>query len=174
MLALSASDLASSQEQTPEGTELTSTALAHRVKAITALNSAITAGIGRFDQGNAMIATCFALLFQSTFFDDGLVEYMSFIRGTTAVCIQMGINRMRFLFDNLLGDENIDQTLMTAPLVTPEAAAAACRSFEQFQHLCQSETEIQVYTVLVAIARSLEISSRDGKSLLFSYLRPIP
>jgi len=88
MLALSASELASSRTSTQsQSSELTNTGLGHRVKAITALNTAISASIQSFEQGNAMLATCFILLFQSVLMDDGLIEYMSFIRGVIAVSI---------------------------------------------------------------------------------------
>lgn len=166
MLALSASDLAAGKEQTPDGSQLTSVALAHRVKAISALNDAITVGIHRFEQGNAMLATCFVLLFQSTLIDDGLVEYMTFIRGTIAVGIQMGCKRMKFLFDNLFGDQSFKQVaeaISATALIKPEVVAAACRSFERFSHMCQSKIEVEVYTILFGIARSLTSSSRDGK-----------
>jgi hypothetical protein len=169
MLALSASDLASGKEHTPEGSQLISTALGHRVKAISALNCAISVGLDRFEQANAMLATCFALLFQSTLLDDGLIEYMTFFRGTIALSIQMGCRRMKFLFQNLFGDQGfkkIDSAISSTPLIKPEVVAAACRSFERFSHLCRSKVETEVYTILYGIAQSLRASSRDGKSSL--------
>jgi hypothetical protein len=166
MLALSASDLATGNVQTTDRSQLTSTALAHRVQAISALSNAIASGIDRFEQGNAMLATCFVLLFQSTLIEDGLVEYMTFIRGTLAVGIQMGSKRMKFLFQNLFGDEglkHIDSAISASPLIRSEVVESACRSFERFQHLCQSKIEIEVYTILFGIAQSLRRSSREGE-----------
>jgi len=88
MLALSASDLANSRTSSDsQASELTNTGLGHRVKAISALNTAIGAPLQSFKQGNAMLATCFVLVFQSVLMDDGLIEYMSFIRGVIAVSI---------------------------------------------------------------------------------------
>jgi hypothetical protein len=166
MLALSASDLASSSVQTGDRLQLTSTALAHRVQAISALSNAITSGIDCFEQGNAILATCFVLLFQSTLVDDGLVEYITFIRGTIAVGIQMGSKRMKFLFQNLFDDESLkqlDSAISASPLIRSEVVESACRSFEQLQHLCQSKIEIEVYTILFGIAHSLISSPRDGE-----------
>jgi hypothetical protein len=166
MLALSASDIVCTTDPSPE---LHSTALAHRIKAITSLNNAITVGISSYEEGNAMIATCFALLFQSCLIDDGLVEYMTFIRGTLVVAIQMGMRRMRFLFDKIFADQQleiVEPAIRAAPLVESEKVTAACRSFEKFGHLCQTQLEIEVYTILFGIARALITSSRDGKNFL--------
>jgi hypothetical protein len=173
MLALSASDLAFGKENTPDGSQLAAVALGHRVKAISALNCAITVGLDRFEQANAMLATCFALLFQSTLINDGLIEYMTFFRGTIALSIQMGVRRMKFLFQNLFGGQSFQQiegAISSAPLIKPEVVAACCRSFERFAHLCRSNIETEVYTILYGIAQSLRTSSRDGKPSVSSIL----
>ena len=167
MLALSASDLACSKRQVVDRPQLTSVALAHRVKAISALNNAISTGIDGFEAGNAMVATCFALVFQSTLINDGLSEYMTFIRGTLAISIQLGMRKMKILFKNLFGNEGfnkVDSAVSATPPIKAEIVAGCCRSFEQFAHLCQSKTEIEVYTLLVSTARSLTSSYRDGES----------
>jgi len=89
MLALSASDLAdpNNGRDIQSAADLTNTALNYRVKAITALKRALSAPQQSFEQGNAMLATCFSLLFQSVLLDDGLIEYMTFIRGVIAVSV---------------------------------------------------------------------------------------
>ena len=97
MLALSASGIACYTDET----YLNLTAMTHRVKAIEALNTAVARGLSSFEQGNAMIATTFCLLFQSALLNDGLGEYMSFIRGTVAIGIQMVIKGYKFMFTKL-------------------------------------------------------------------------
>jgi hypothetical protein len=114
MLALSASDLILSQPFHPE---LPSVAMTHRVKAIRALNSAIGKPLLSFAEGNAMLATCYALLFQSVLMRDGLVEYMTFIRGVIVVALHMGKRNMRFLFRWMVSQvEGIDHNLERARL----------------------------------------------------------
>src|ERR1700679_4357047 len=103
MLALSASDLA----QHTDDKDLTMTSISHRVKSIESLNKNVTAGITCWEQGNAMIATCFALLFQSVLLKDGLAEYISFLRGIIAIGMQMGQRKMQFVFTTLWGDEHL-------------------------------------------------------------------
>lgn len=113
-----------------------------------------------------MLATCYALIYQSTHIDDGLAEYLTFIRCTIAVAIQMGMKSMKLIFENMISNEafeKIEPVISTLPLVEPELVEAACRSFERFRHLCQSKVEVDVYTILVGIVHSLISSCRDGK-----------
>lgn len=166
MLALSASDLASNPVSSTASPDLTCTAIKHRVKAITSLNAAISAGIGSFEEGNAMLATCFILLFQSTLISDGLVEYMSFIRGTIAIGICMGTKQMRFLFREIWGNrgtESMDLALEQTPLIDGELVLSACRSIENLWPLCKIKGELQLYGALLSTARALVTSSKDGK-----------
>jgi hypothetical protein len=168
MLALSASELATCE---PANSDLTCTAMTHRVKAITSLNNAISSGITSFEQGNAMLATCYSLLFQSTLINDGLVEYMTFIRGCVVVGMQMGTKNMKFVFHHMWGDESvelIDPGLKLTPLVDSKSVGAACRSIEKFRHLCHKKCEVDVYALLLNMARALFTSSRDGELVLFS------
>jgi hypothetical protein len=149
------------------------TAITHRVKAISSLNQAISSGINSFEQGNAMLATCFILLFQSTMIADGLVEYMTFIRGTIAVGTSMGMKRMKFFFHELWensGVEALEADLQQTPLIDGDLALSACRSIEKLAGLCRSKGEIQMYGSLLKTARALITSSRDGTSMMKSCL----
>jgi hypothetical protein len=139
--------------------------MANRVKAIGSLNAAISSGLTRSEQGNAMLATCFALTFQSVLIDDGLTEYMTFIRGTVVVGIQMSTKGLNILFHHLFGDkslEQIDPYMKAASLIDPELVRAALRSLEKIGLLCKSRLEIEVYGLLLSAARALVTSSRDG------------
>jgi hypothetical protein len=162
MLALSASDIAETEPSSPE---LKCTAIAYRVKAIGSLNQAIGQGLESIEQGNAMIATCFSLLFQSTFLSDGLVEYMTFIRGVLAVSVQMGKNNLKFLFQHMFDQVQVVESELTeAPLIPPDQAHGACRSLQQLCPLVQNTREVEFYEHLLSASRALLTSSRDGKS----------
>lgn len=179
MLALGASDLADKETDPFMARELSCAAMSHRVQAISALNAGISAGLTRFEQGNAMLATCFALLFQSVLLSDGLAEYMTFIRGTVAVGIQMGMKGMRVVFDQLFHGrqlEIVDPAITKAPLVAPHLVRAALRSLEKVAPLCKSEVEIKVYGMLLTTARALVTSSRDGEpsNILIHCSKPVP
>lgn len=166
MLALSASDLASDPTASTASRNLTCTAIHHRVKAIASLNAVISSGVNSFEEGNAMLATCFILLFQSTLISDDLVEYMTFIRGTIAVAMCMGSQRIKFIFHELWGNQEVnsmDLALQQTPLIDGELAKSACRSIESLLSLCKSQGELDMYGALLITARSLITSSKDGK-----------
>ncbi|KAG4442101.1 hypothetical protein IFR05_002387 [Cadophora sp. M221] len=168
MLALAAADI-SAKRGDPD---MKVTAMSHRVKAIESLNKAIDDGIKTFVQGNAMLATCFALLFHSVFIADGLGEYMSFIRGTMAIGTKMGYGRMKFIFVKAFGDEQLEligPALRLAPLVHPDVSRAACRSLEKFGFLCERDSELLLYGRLLSMARNLVTSSQDAYMELRKY-----
>ncbi|TGO45925.1 hypothetical protein BCON_0355g00040 [Botryotinia convoluta] len=165
MLALSASDLASDPTDSTASCNLTCTAIHHRVKAIASLNAAISSGVNSFEEGNAMLATCFILLFQSTLISDGLVEYMTFIRDTIAIAMCMGSQQINFIFRELWGNQDMnsmDMALQQTPLIDGELAKSACRSIESLLPLCKAQGELDMYGALLATARSLITSPRDA------------
>ncbi|CAG8972413.1 hypothetical protein HYALB_00001101 [Hymenoscyphus albidus] len=159
MLALSASELADEEPNPVTSKALSCTAISHRVTAITKLNVAITAGLANFEQGNAMLAACFSLLFQSVLLEDGLLEYMTFIRGTVTVGFQMGVKRHRVLFEQAFEQteipESIDNLMLAAPLVHPILVRKALNSLERLQPLCDHPVEIEMFKMLHEVARSL-------------------
>jgi len=169
MLALSASDLAADSHNQ----QLTVAAMDHRVKSIESLNKAVASGIKTQEQGNAMLAACYSLLFQATLIDDGLTEFMSFLRGIVAVAMQMGMEGMKFMFQKMMGEEQlelIEPELAKAPLIDAAASSAACRSLEKLTPLCQAEFHACILGYLLNMARTLITSSRDGEPSLSTYL----
>ena len=164
MLALSASDIAESNPSSASR-ELGCVAMSHRVKAIASLNEAIGKPIQSVEQGNAMIATCFSLLLQSTLIDDGIVEYMTFVRGVLVVSMHMGQKNIRFLFEHMFDQaEVVESELTESPLIDPQHARHACRSLELLCPLVQNAREVEFYGHLLSAARALFTSSRDGMS----------
>jgi hypothetical protein len=160
MLGLSASDLIS---QVEDDRRLTTAAIAHRVRAIEALNKAVAKGVTCWQQGNAMLATCFTLLHQSIFLDDGLTDYISFLRGIVAIAIQLSQKKMQFVFIKVFPDEQlklVEAGLVTAPLIDSNLASAARRSLEEMASLCKSRIEIGIYGLLLNITNNLSISAR--------------
>ncbi len=163
MLGLSASDLT---EKGAPKCELTFSAMSHRVQAIKSLNQALSNGLHTFEEGNAMLATCYVLIFQSVLLEDGLAEYMTFIRGCVLIAQNMGCKRMKFLFHSFLGMDSLakmDPYLRDSPEVNPGPVSAGCMSLEAFEHLCQRDYEEKFHSSLLKTARALYTSSRNGK-----------
>src|SRR5438045_4036864 len=104
MLALAASHITAGEAR--ESADLVCSAMSHRVKSIKALNATLSKGIKSLEEGNAMLATCYTLLFQSLYVEDGMLEFMSFTRGCGVVAKTMGYGGFGFLFDNFPDEEN--------------------------------------------------------------------
>jgi len=163
MLALAASDLASSSHG---DSVLTLSAMSHRVTAIKALNAALSRGVHTMEEGNAMLATCYTLVFQSALMADAFPEYMSFIRGCMVVAWQMGTKRLKFIFDSMLGDDQLVKMgpfLQGAPDIDPALTNAAIESLERCQHLVVKDSEKAFHACCLEIAHASAVSSRGGK-----------
>jgi hypothetical protein len=170
MLALAASDIEATSRK--PSYEMAQTALSHRILAIKYFNQAISAGLHTFEGGNALLATCFILLYQSVLIDEGLSEYLTFVRGCVMIPLQMGSKGLKFLFKNVLIDEEIEKIrpyLQNLPTVDLRPVNAAYASIEAFAHLCEREVDIEMHKQILGIVRSLQLSSCDGtKSLSYS------
>ncbi len=142
-------------------------AMAHRVKAIRAIKKTL-ADVPKdntFEAGNAMLATCFALTFQSVALDDGMAEYMTFIRGVIIVAIQMYIKGAPFLFHDFLGDGQIEMvrpSMERLPLINREWTDAARAAVRALEPLCTGEVEHEYCEFLLQIVDALRASSYEG------------
>ncbi|KAK3304553.1 uncharacterized protein B0T15DRAFT_399348 [Chaetomium strumarium] len=168
ILGYSASDLISTSEP-----GLAEAAMAHRVKAIRAIKRALgnnaaaeQPGTDMFEEGNALMATCFALTFQSVFLDDGMAEYMTFIRGIIIVAIQMYVKGAKLLFGHLLGGdtqkEKLEPHMSRIPLIEKVWTDRAVEGIEGLEGLVEGEgreVERRFWELLREMARMLYVSS---------------
>lgn len=164
ILGLAASDL---MIQDPS---LVSFAMAHRLKAIKAIKRTLTdvPKTNTFDEGNALLATCYALTFQSVMLDDGMAEFMTFCRGIVIVAIQMYCKGAKFIFSNFLGDDHLaclQPLLEIAPLVRKDWTDMAVASMAALEPLCKQQVEIEYHQLITNIADALYTSSFLGKLL---------
>jgi hypothetical protein len=168
MLALSASDLEATSSQ--PSFELAQSAMFHRILAIKSLNRALSNGLHSLEDGNAMLATCYILVYQSTLIDEGLSEYLTFVRGCVLVPLQMDCRGLKFLFQNLLSDDEIEMTrpyLQHMPAIDLRPVDAAYASLEALAPLCERESEKTIREHALEIVRKFYLSSCDGTNSLF-------
>ena len=112
----------------------------------------------------------FRWVFQSILMNEGLVEYMTFIRGVVVVSMDMGQKNIGFLFEHMFDQSQIFESELTeSPLIDPELARPACRSLERFCPLVKHTREVEFYGHLLSAARALFTSSRDGLSSHFIF-----
>lgn len=167
ILGLAASDLML------KDSSLVTQAMTHRIKAIKAIKKTLSDAptADTFEEGNALMATCFVLTFQSVLLEDGMVEYMTFIRGVIIVAIQMYIKGAKLIFGQFLGDnqmEVLQPFLETVPLINQTWAAAAVAAIENLGVLCQHPMEMQYHGMILEMAKQLHVSSWGGECLLLS------
>ncbi|CAM1504205.1 Fc.00g017960.m01.CDS01 [Cosmosporella sp. VM-42] len=143
-------------------------AMNHRVKAIKSIKKRLSETAKSsvsYEEANAMVATCYALTFQSVSLDDGLAEYMTFIRGIMIVGIQMMFRGIKPIFSNMLEQEQ-DELLMpymeNLPLLQKGWLDSALEAITNLKTLCLEQVEIEYHAMLVAIVEKLYISSWDA------------
>ncbi|RCI17230.1 hypothetical protein L249_2441 [Ophiocordyceps polyrhachis-furcata BCC 54312] len=164
ILGFAASELA----HTDDSSGLLTAAMTHRVKAIRAIKKRLTddSGTGMaYEEANALVATCFALTFQSVTLDDGLPDYMTFIRGILIVGMQMMLKGMTSMFDSLLEDrpdELMTPPVLRLPLIPGGWADAALMAISSLRPLCVNVVEVTYHQQLMGIAQKLQISSFDA------------
>lgn len=112
------------------------------------------------------MATCFALTFQSVALDDGMAEYMTFIRGIIVVAVQMYMKGARIMFRNLLGNE---ETELLRPVIEPmtgidrQWSEAALRAVQNLAPLCVGDEMATAYHALVVqMAEALLVSPMEA------------
>lgn len=161
---------ASELTRTDDSSSLVTAAMNHCVKAIKAIKKGLTEASEAemtYEQGNALVATCFALTFQSVSLDDGLAEYMTFIRGILIVGMQMMVKGITPIFDSLFEhrqDELMAPLMQHLPLIQSGWAEAAVEAISNLRTLCVDSVEVAYQEQLIGIAQKLQISSFDGES----------
>jgi hypothetical protein len=171
-LGLAASDLSKS---TPSST-LQTAAMTHRLKAIRAIKQTLSSvrqsNTGStWEEGNALMATCFALTFQSVLLDDGMVEYMTFIRGVIIVGIQMYMKGARLLFGEFLDEGQVElfrPIMEQVPLVNGEWVRGAVLAVHGLEGLCRGEVERGYWEHLRDMAVGLGVSSWSGECIILA------
>ncbi|KAI1368973.1 C6 zinc finger protein [Xylaria arbuscula] len=161
ILGLAASDL---MIQDPS---LVTFAMAHRLKAIKAIKKTLTdvPKTNTFEEGNALLATCYALTFQSVMLDDGMAEFMTFCRGIVIVAIQMYCKGAKFIFTNFLNEDQMEylQPLMESiPPIRKDWTNMAVANIAALEPLCKQPVEAEYHQLLTQVAEALYTSSLEA------------
>jgi hypothetical protein len=147
---------------------LISAAMSHRVKAIKAIKKRLAEASKMnttYEEANALVATCFALTFQSASLDDGLAEYLTFIRGIVIVAMQMMFRNIRPMFENLMGNDQhefLAPAMESLPLIQTGWADMAAEAINGLRPLCMEQVELEYHEKLTDIASKLYTNSFDA------------
>ncbi|KAH8200454.1 hypothetical protein TruAng_005347 [Truncatella angustata] len=165
ILGLSASELMVNEPN------LATFAMTHRLKAIKAIKKQLTDGLKTDPaaEGNALVATCFALTFQSVLLDDGMAEYMTFIRGILITAIQMWCKGAKFMFHNFIGEDQmaiLKPLMEQVPITNKGWTDMAVAGMKALRPLCKHEVEIAYHGMIQEIAETLYTSPFKAYELL--------
>ncbi|KAI6778766.1 Sterol uptake control protein-like protein [Emericellopsis cladophorae] len=159
ILGLAASEL------TQTDSSFVAAAMSHRVKAIKSIKKRLadaSKDTTSPEETNALLATCYALTFQSVSVDDGLVEYMTFIRGIVIVGMQMMFRKIQPIFSTLFEeaqDEILGPLMQGLPLIRKGWTDAAMEAISALRPLCVEPVEVEYQGKLLDIAQKLYTSS---------------
>ncbi|KAM3558298.1 hypothetical protein MY1884_004057 [Beauveria asiatica] len=140
---------------------LVTAAMNHRIKAIKAIKKRLAESSQNDtdrEESNALVATCFALTFQSVSLEDGLAEFMTFIRGIVIVGMQMTFRNIAPVFTTLFDndpDELLADQMEDLPLIEKAWVDMAVEALTALKPLCATQLEEEYRLQLLGIAEKL-------------------
>ncbi|EFY95418.1 Zn(2)-Cys(6) zinc finger domain protein [Metarhizium robertsii] len=156
-------------ELVPTNSSFVQAAMSHRIKAVKLIKKRLSESARAqtsYEEANALVAACFALTFQSLSLEDGLAEYITFIRGIVIVGVQMVFKGIKPIFEQLLDedwqDEVMEPYLRDLPLIQRGWAAAAIQAISNLRPLCVEPVEVEYCEQLLGIAEKLNVNSFDA------------
>ncbi|PHH75862.1 hypothetical protein CDD82_4236 [Ophiocordyceps australis] len=147
---------------------LVTAAISYRVRAVSAIKKRLVEASTTettYEEANALVATCFALTFQSVSLDDGLAEYMTFIRGIFIVGMQMLLKGISPIFGCLFDgkqNEAMAPVMQHLPLIQKPWVDASVVAISGLRPLCATALDLDYYHQLLNIASKLYTSSFDA------------
>ena len=160
LLALSASHL---DKITTGG--FTTTAQSHRFSAIKGLNNALHQPVTTAEEGDSILATCYALLMQSWYMDDGLATFLILTRSCDSVTRRIQSQNA----GSILAEENLDSRmervqmrLNGVPTFNTECLYSAVSSLDALRPYCYQTFENKLLASLQGSFISLAHSPVQG------------
>lgn len=155
MLALSASHLALATNS-----DISGPAVAHRQIALQGLNRAISAPL-KANDAHAMLATCYALTFQSSYMADGFAEFITMVRGCALITMMIMSNDLAgpFVFSELHNAQMVKR-LDSFTVIDARLVDAAVMSLQQLQGT--NDVEKMYHKLLLNAIGPMKTSAKDG------------
>jgi Fungal specific transcription factor domain len=164
--------LAASHLTITSDSDYSSSALSHRFLAIKGLNEALSITPRKGHDGDALLASCYALTFQSSYMTDGLHEFLTFLRGCNLVSAQLIKENVRISFDFASGGHSKNSLLKDdLPAINPDFVREAAFSLELLPSVIQGcDINLELYNALKDCVQSSTCSSQEG---LFDLKSPL-
>lgn len=134
--------------------DYTSAALQHRVVAVRLLNESLSRGSATQTEADAKLAACLALTFQSSYMEDGFLEFLTMIRGCTLVTQDHSLEQPASAFHCFSADNHSRtmhhrlRELLPSTQVDPIVLDQASDSLEAIAPLCINSKEREYRQIL--------------------------
>lgn len=153
--------MAATHLQLVTGVPLGTTALQHRLLAIVGSSEALNRPSRTGVDGDALLASCYLLAFQSSYMPDGMQEFFRTIRGCALLTMQLRADNlpMAFFLPHKYHFAVMQERLVDLPVIEPGLVEIARRSLELLPRDLFDIWHTNFYDSLIVTLDSLAISS---------------
>lgn len=148
-------------------------ALSHRIAAIKGFNEALTRNPTTQADGDALLATCYALALQSSYMGTSISEFLTMLRGVNLLISQDWSSKYGSVFKALNRDSQVaiaDERLCSVPSLNKKAAVTGRQSLIRLRNLCDDALSRNIWSFLYEVFEACETSSREGRSPLIIFV----
>ena len=153
--------MAASHLELITGANLSDQAIRHRVLALKGSIEAISKNGRTGSDGDALLASCYLLAFQSSYMIDGVQEFFLMVRGCSLLNVQLKKENLPMAFF-LEGKDHftfMQEKLMDLPTINPGLVESAEKSLATCVLALDTSICMQFHQVLTETVESLKLSS---------------
>ncbi|KAG4411950.1 hypothetical protein IFR04_014924 [Cadophora malorum] len=156
--------LAASHLELLTGSDLSAQAIHHRVLAIKGSNNALQLKSRTGSDGDALLAACYLLTFQSSYMKDGIHEFFQFVRGCALLSNQLREEKVPMAFFLTSNDHFnfMEKRLIDLPAINEELLECAERSLGALPGYFEVPVHEIFYTAMVVCLEAVKVSSLHG------------
>ena len=160
--------MAASHLQLVTGVDLHAVAIQHRVIAIKGSNAAISQPRRSGADGDALLATCYALTFQSSYMSDGLQEFFQMVRGCSLLSDQLEAEKLPMAFFLTEKDhfQFMEDRLMDLPVINAELVDSAYKSLSALPSLFDQQSQRFFHQLVMDVVVAAKLSSLSSKHII--------
>lgn len=141
-------------------------AVSHRGHAIAGLNAALNnlEPSTRADETDAMLATAYSLTFQASYMEDGLVDFITMVRGCALITEQIRTSRAATSF-SLKHDAHLahlEPDVSNPPLIDADILNAGLLSLAKVSSILNNRTDLEFFFALKRTLQACQESTREG------------
>jgi hypothetical protein len=155
------------------GSNCSSQALEHRVKAIQSLNQALGTPPASTAEGDARFAAMFALTFQASCMPEGMTEFMSMTKGCHVIYQTSMLYFNDSLFQSFTQEgyaESVRRLIGSPPLILNAEQDRMIKDFlcslRALAPLCKSPLEVRFLAATERVVKLAKVSAAQGQSCL--------